>query len=659
MIRKLKNSIRGYIHNRCYDKYLKETERQKDCYRQWYLENEAWSKKPLRGNGDVPSVGMPGENADIILFLFSEGILADGAKECLAEFFRLHPEAELVYADEDRTGADGKRTEPWFKPVWSPDTFDSFCYFGNLAAVRRKWVAEYSVEETKKPDFLRKVTEEITADYLGKHRNVSLGQIPANEENGPIRVLDKVLFHVSGWSGEAGQEWETRAREDAGPEEAEAVSIIIPSRDNPLILEKCVRSIREITRLEPRAAFYEIIVVDNGSGGENKEKIQDLGKRYGFRYVYRPMEFNFSAMCNLGAGEASGEFLLFLNDDIEVIHADWLEKLWRMARKSHVGAVGAKLLFPGGDLIQHAGVTNLDVGPAHKLLKADDKISYYHGQNRHNYDMIGVTAACLMVRGSVFDQAEGFYEGIQVSYNDVDFCFKLYELGYYNVLRNDVVLYHHESLSRGDDNLSEDKWRRLLSEKELLYQRHPGLRGYDPFYSRNLAQHTHVYGPNYQYEYEKRDRITPVRPWTRPEPLKWLNPCLVVNVEHCRLQKKLDINEKNDSFWIEGWSYVMGSDNALYDRKLLLLGDSGRIYELPVLTRYRKDVADILPEQENVELSGFVCGIPVGTLERDDYVIAMLARDLSSRVRLYARTGARLMAGEDYSLRNETIEQKG
>lgn len=654
MIGKVKNLIRKQLHNRCYRKYLLETERQKDCYRQWYLANEdrkdTGARRPEKG---LPSIGYPGGKEDILLFQFREGRLADGARTILASYFREHPEAELVYTDEDRLTEDNRRVEPWFKPGWSPDTFDAFCYFGSLVAIRRRWVEQYTAEETKTPEFLREAVRNITEHYLQEHKDIRTGQIPANEDKPPIQCLDRVLFHGAGGWDETDKPWERaesiKEKREEGEKDSSSVgqqpdriSIIIPSKDNPEVLETCLFSICNKTGLDSREAYYEIVVVDNGSSEENRRRMEELGKKYLFRYIYRPMEFNFSAMCNIGAGEANGTFYLFLNDDVEIIQQDWLKKLWETAKKPHVGAVGAKLLFPGGNLIQHAGVTNLDVGPAHKMLKADDKIPYYHGHNRFIYDMIGVTAACLMVRKEVFDEAEGFFEGIQVSYNDVDFCFKLYELGYYNVQRNDVSLYHHESLSRGDDNLSEDKWVRLLREKDILYQRHPKLRGYDPFYSRNLAQHTHEYGPNYQYEYEKRDRVTPAKRRKKPEPVKWENPCLVVNVEHARIQKKLDLSEKFDSFWIEGWSYVMGSDNALYDRRLLLIGKSGSLYELPVLTRYRKDVAEILPEQINVELSGFVCGIPSGMLPEDEYSIAMVARDCSSRIRLYTRTEATL-----------------
>ena len=376
-------------------------------------------------------------------------------------------------------------------------------------------------------------------------------------------------------------------------------------------------------------------------------------------------------MCNYGAGKAQGGYLLFLNDDMEIIQEDWLERMMVSAVREHVGAVGAKLLYPGTDLIQHAGVTNLRVGPAHKLLKASDETVYYHGRNRGRHDMLAVTAACLLVKREKFDAVGGFCEDMAVAYNDVDFCFSLYEKGWYNVQCNDVVLYHHESLSRGDDNLSETKWERLLQEKQTLYERHRELWKKDPFYSPLLAGHFSDYICNYEYEYERVDGYTDCKPYRRyPVPQTWHNECLIVNVEHARRWRKLDLSEGKEVYWVEGWSYIIGVDNCRYKRSLLLLElpedaeltqdgelirlaadknlaessdtDSGRktVYEAKIWNRYREDVEAVLPGQTNVKLAGFSCRIPKEKLKPGRYKIAMLAKDKCSNQRLYHETDA-------------------
>lgn len=200
------------------------------------------------------------------------------------------------------------------------------------------------------------------------------------------------------------------------------------------------------------------------------------------------MEFNFSFMCNCGGKVSKGEFVLFLNDDIEIPSKDplWLEKMLGQAQLSHVAMVGAKLLYPGTDIIQHDGIINLKEGPAHILCKAHDSKNYYYGRNRVEYNYSSVTAACMMVEKKIYTQLGGFNNELPVAYNDVDICLKAVEKGYYNVVRNDVCLYHHESVSRGLD-IEQDKKNRLMKEKEKLYMSHTALYVNDPFYNINLS----------------------------------------------------------------------------------------------------------------------------------------------------------------------------
>lgn len=627
MVGKIKRQIQNKINNICYEKYIQETQRQKDSYRQWYLLHETWKAKRF-----------PAADQDIVIFADRDGVIEDKAAGVVAAFFREHPYVQIAYADEDCLDADSRRYAPWFKPQWSPDTLDSFQYFGHFFAVRKELLSDVAAEEWE--SCLTDCSSEACYRLLLKLTKKVTGSrwIRANDEEKAIAPIGKVLIHMKKEKEDVEKQAATAAY--AG-EQAPEISVIIPSKDNPDVLRTCISSIREKTELDMgdgRHLTVEIIVVDNGSNTENRGVLEQMAQQYAFRYQYEPMPFNFSKMCNLGAQKARGGYLLFLNDDMEIIQPDWLLKLFEKAALPHAGAVGAKLLYPGSDVIQHIGITNIKVGPVHKLLKQHDENSYYHGQNRHIYDMIGVTAACLLVRKQKFEEAGCLYEGLAVAYNDVDFCFALYELGYYNILRNDVVLYHHESLSRGDDNLSDEKWLRLLQEKDMLYRRHPSLKGFDPFYSRNLAVHSNLYLSNFMYAYEKREYYTKVREWKGGEPVRWQNDCLIVNVEHAREEKKLEFTERDDVYWIEGWSYILGMDNCRYKRALLLHGTKGKSYEAEVLSRYRKDVAGILPEQTNVELAGFVCRIPRGELPPDTYTISMLAKDRCSHQRLYRRT---------------------
>lgn len=397
------------------------------------------------------------------------------------------------------------------------------------------------------------------------------------------------------------------------------VSVVIPSKDHPEVLEQCLRSFRKKTLYD----CYEWIVVDNGSSGENRDRIKKLQKEYKFLYLYEEMPFNFSKMCNMGVARAHGDMILLLNDDIEIIEKNWLGRMVGQALLPHVGAVGARLWYAGGRLIQHAGITNLQIGPSHKLVTFQDDQDYYYGRSRVAYDMIGVTAACLMVTKKKYEEVGGLDETMAVSYNDVDFCFKLWEAGYYNVLRNDVVLYHHESLSRGLDEHDENKWERLLAEKRNLYARHPQLDGKDPFYHEALIDNASDYRCNYKFPYEDPLYTVEVKPLQEAELRGIREERLKLMVDRAEMQHKIH-EEEPDIVWIMGWCYVPGEDNAFYDKKMLLRRADGPSYTAVPADWHRKDVVESLRGEEHIELAGFVLRVLKKDLEAGSYRIGML-----------------------------------
>ncbi len=397
------------------------------------------------------------------------------------------------------------------------------------------------------------------------------------------------------------------------------VSVVIPSKDHPEVLEQCLRSFRKKTLYD----CYEWIVVDNGSSGENRDRIKKLQKEYKFLYLYEEMPFNFSKMCNMGVARAHGDMILLLNDDIEIIEKNWLGRMVGQALLPHVGAVGARLWYAGGRLIQHAGITNLQIGPSHKLVTFQDDQDYYYGRSRVAYDMIGVTAACLMVTKKKYEEVGGLDETMAVSYNDVDFCFKLWEAGYYNVLRNDVVLYHHESLSRGLDEHDENKWERLLAEKRNLYARHPQLDGKDPFYHEALIDNASDYRCNYKFPYEDPLYTVEVKPLQEAELRGIREERLKLMVDRAEMQHKIH-EEEPDIVWIMGWCYVPGEDNAFYDKKMLLRRADGPGYTAVPADWHRKDVVESLRGEEHIELAGFVLRVLKKDLEAGSYRIGML-----------------------------------
>ncbi len=204
------------------------------------------------------------------------------------------------------------------------------------------------------------------------------------------------------------------------------------------------------------------------------------------KVLRQDVPFNFSQLCNVGARAATGDFLLFLNDDTEVISPDWLERMLGYAHLRHVGAVGAKLLYPQTLRVQHSGVICLADGPSHAFLGANGNDPCYYARNVLESNWIAVTGACLLVERLKFDRIGGFDESFPVAYNDVELCYRLVEAGYFNVVCPAAQLLHYESMTRGLDHQSAEKMARLRADKRRLDALHPRFFINDPFFSPNL-----------------------------------------------------------------------------------------------------------------------------------------------------------------------------
>jgi GT2 family glycosyltransferase len=192
--------------------------------------------------------------------------------------------------------------------------------------------------------------------------------------------------------------------------------------------------------------------------------------------------FNWSRVNNLGAAHAKGDYLLFLNDDTEVIAPNWLEALIEFAQQDEIGAVGAKLLFPDGAL-QHVGVTVLDGKPGHPFYGFPGKHPGYFCRNQLPHNCAAVTGACLMSRANVFHEVGGFDESLPLNYNDVDYCFRLRQKGYRVVYTPHAELRHFESVTKSG----------VFAEELRAFQVKWGDRNTDPFYNTNLNMETFDY----------------------------------------------------------------------------------------------------------------------------------------------------------------------
>ena len=398
------------------------------------------------------------------IYVSDMGNVSDIMLPAIKEAIEKNPEAKVIYGDEDVCDEDGRR-RPFFKPDWSPDRFDSWFYIGAVIAVHESVARESGLKILHfDEEFFEKIRSFLLVAGAFKKASKAVCHVPY------------VLFHNNRRDYENNYLYDSK--EEIFGKAFPKVSVIIPSKDNPALLEKCILNARKALK----DIENEIIVVDNGSSGMNKLQLNRMSSELDFEYIYMSMDFNFAKMCNMGADKASGSVLFFLNDDVELTDNTPVEKMTMMAIREYTGAVGVKLYYPDSVKIQHAGITNLPMGPVHKCQFLEDTEKYYFGENTGLKNVTAVTAACLLVEKRKFIEAGGFCEELKVAFNDVDLCFSLWDKGYFNVCVNDGFAYHHESLTRGNDE-SAEKVSRLFGERDLLYKRHEKLKGVDPFFS--------------------------------------------------------------------------------------------------------------------------------------------------------------------------------
>ena len=609
----------------CIEKYNRELYRQQNPYETWIEECESCSITELTNNEAADTDEQPG---NIVLLWLEGGICADNANDIVKQEFEARGEVSFLYGDEDVVDADGRRHSPWFKPEVSPATIESVNYVGSIFAVRKDVVVDYIRNHGTGKLFAEYDSNDNTAEVIRLQvKRQDLGEYWAfiknifNKYNGA--GISKILYH-----GYAEEVITQNIVHNIYKCSSEAmISIIIPSKDNPIMLQAAISSIIESADMQ-----YEIIVIDNGSCEENKAEITKMAETMPFKYIYNKSEFNFSKMCNEGAKNSVGNILMFLNDDVTVTRNHWMSIMAGEAMREKTGAVGAKLYYPGSTVIQHTGITNMGIGPAHKLGGMDDEggRSLYHGLNLCDRNVIAVTAAALAVRKSLFEEIGGFNEDLKVAYNDVELGFKLCRAGYNNIVRNDCIMYHHESISRGNDE-SGEKYNRLLKERRLLYELYPEYCGYDPYYSRNLVQYEADadYNTNIIYDFNDLQLVSRIN---TVHNLKDNSYNLLLKLRHklpkavcCIDSVKMVAGISNDGLvgWIEGWSLLTEDMECLYDRQLVLLDENGNGYAVQTFPRLREDAAAAVQSQRYGMLAGYVCHISPGDIPGGEYRVGI------------------------------------
>lgn len=446
-------------------------------------------------------------SGDFVALLDHDDVLPEHALYEVAAVLEAHPDAELIYSDEDKIDETGRRYDPYFKPDYSYDQLLGQNFINHLGVYRRSTLQElggFTIGAEGSQDYdlvLRLVHSKhgspdrihhIPAVLYHWRQESGGGSFSQSQLERCVTVARTMINnqlasttpgataianpHVPSWNR---VEWPL-------PTPSPLVSIIIPTRDRAGLVRQCVEGLLHRTAYDN----IEIIIVDNESvEDETLQLFKTLQDDPRVRVLRIEGAFNYSALNNKAALEAKGEVLLLLNNDIDVIGEDWLREMVSLAIREDVGAVGAKLLY-ANDEIQHAGVRlgaghfDQDTGVAGHLghRQARNEIGYF-GQLVLVRDVGAVTAACLAIRRAVFLEVGGLNEtDLKVAFNDVDLCLRVRQAGYRILWTPFAELYHFESLSRGSD-LAPEKVERFHSEcRYMLHAWRPQLTN-DPFYN--------------------------------------------------------------------------------------------------------------------------------------------------------------------------------
>lgn len=440
---------------------------------------------------------------EFIALLDNDDEVTEDALFWVVEALQRHPDAGILYSDEDKIDAAGLRQNPYFKSDWDPCLFWGHNLITHLGVYRKALLDaiggfHVGYEGSQDYDLAARSVERLEAGQIVHiprvlyHWRISAGSTAAGVSEKPyakvaaLRVINEHLGRLG-----------IAARVEADPDKGSVqqvffdeagdnplVSILIPTRNGAALVRTCVESIVEKTTYAP----FEIILIDNGSDDEAcLSFFQELERRGTVRLLRDERPFNYSRLNNQAVAAAKGEVVVLLNNDTEVIAPDWLENMVQLALLPEVGAVGAKLLY-GNGTIQHAGVLlGIAGGAAHAYMEFPGDAAGYCNLALLLRGYSALTGACLAVRKALYLEAGGLNEELfPVGYNDVDFCLKLRSRGYRNVWTPRALLYHHESLSRGMEDTAEKK-ARFWNELSLLKKSWPNAWYHDPAYNPKLT----------------------------------------------------------------------------------------------------------------------------------------------------------------------------
>jgi glycosyltransferase involved in cell wall biosynthesis len=440
-------------------------------------------------------------SGDWVALLDHDDVLPEHALFWIADAINKNPAASLIYSDEDKIDEAGKRIEPYFKCDWNVDLFYSHNLISHLGVYRTELLRSIGgfrigFEGSQDYDLALRYIEKINHEQI-IHLPRVLYHWRLHKKSAALKKDIKPYALMAG--RKALQEHFSRQEITASvelldfgmyrvryslPVPEPLVSLIIPTRNGLDLLRQCVDSILGKTNYHN----YEVLIVDNGSDDlDILNYFKSLSQQNVIRIIRDERPFNFSALNNLAVTHARGELIGLINNDIEVISPNWLTELVSHALRPGIGAVGARLWYPNNTL-QHGGVI-LGLGgvAGHPNRGMPMNSKGYFGRASVIQSFSAVTAACLVVRKSIYEQVGGLNEtDLSVAFNDVDFCLRLIDAGYRNIWTPFAELYHHESASRGLDNTPE-KQQRFNDEVEYMKHKWGSRLLNDPAYNPNLT----------------------------------------------------------------------------------------------------------------------------------------------------------------------------
>lgn len=442
----------------------------------------------LEGNNgisDNTNVGIEVASGDYVVFFDHDDLLDPLALYYYAEAINEDGSIDALYCDEDFLNEEGEYVAPHFKSDFNLDLLRCHNYITHLLAVRAAFAKELMLRSAfdgaQDYDFLLRLVERTTnivhiPDVLYHWRisDTSTAKSAGNKGYADDAGRRALQGHLDRCGIAATAELTDNAcfyhvtYEVVGDP---LVSILIPNKDSVKVLKRCIDSVESLTNYRN----FEIIIIENSSVEEETFTYyeQAVAQYDNIRVVTWQGEFNYSAINNFGARDARGDYILLLNNDVEVIEPKWLESMLAICQRPEVGVVGAKLLYPD-DTVQHAGVIMVkcqsvaeEASPGHAFWNLDRDDPGYMRRASLVQDLSAVTGACLMTKRSVFDELGGLNEEFVVAFNDVDYCLRVRELDKLVVYTPDALLYHHESFSRGSDAVGKNMMRFIGEQGKL------------------------------------------------------------------------------------------------------------------------------------------------------------------------------------------------